>query len=420
MNNLESRVAIMVEINAPHIAAKLQEVKQLYPWYTTLLEGACIDSWPKIPLLTHDRLLPYFDETELVQEPNWNIYRTSGTSGKRRKAIGYDAADEEAYVEHKVQLFGKLLEGRGITRALSDMGTGHAAATAQEIFEKLDMACWTIPFQQPVEEHLACIAEHRPQVLYTMPSILDRLVKAAPAGFDWGIQVVILVGEVAAPAWRQRMADVFGIAAADVKDTYGSIEVGTMAYHDASIGRYVMMEGIAAEGVSPAEVGLPDIHLPEGEQVLVLTSFVRRRFPVLRYVTYDIVRDLRSEWIDGRQVTTFEAIVKRIGPELKHGEKISLYDIEDAVFKHVKQADVRVIVEHNQLHVYIDSPQPIDNALYQKIRSSLHDAIPEIGQMIDSGILEDMNVHLVNLQDPNAAPSLNHQAVKQKKLYVQE
>ncbi|UHA73688.1 AMP-binding protein [Paenibacillus sp. 481] len=414
-------------VDDARIHAKLQEVKQLYPWYNDLLQalsqGENVGAWSSIPLLTHERLLPYFDQTEQQQEPNWNVYRTSGTSSNRRKAIVYDPDDEAAYVEHKTRLFGELLHDLNATRAISDMGTGHAAATAQEIFEQLGISCVVVPFQQPIDEHLEQITQFRPDVLYTMPSILDALVKAAAPDLNWGIRRIILVGEPASPAWRQRIAERMSIRPNDIVDTYGSIEVGTMAYFDSQIGRYVLMDGLLAEGITPQQAGLNGITLPVGEEILVLTSFVRRRFPVLRYVTYDVVRDLRTELVDGQLQTTFAALVKRIGPELKHGEKISVYDVENAVFRHVQQADVRILVQDNRLRVYIQCVNPLDKHTIEDIRSDIHEAIPEIGDMIRSQLLEEICIIPLNLNDPQhqlrwqiLTPSTS---VKQKKLYIQ-
>lgn len=412
-----------ISLSDKPVRDKWEDVLRLYPWYADLKAASEIKQWEDIPFLTHERLLPYYERGEGANYPDWNVYRTSGTSGSKRKAIYYDMMDEVAYVQHKTALFDKLLDGWNVQRALSDVGTGHAEATAPRIFEELGLECDSIPFGLPVAAHLLHLSAFKPDVLYTMPSILDGLIRVAPADYEWGLSCVILVGEPASPAWRQRMGERLGIDASAIMDTYGSIEVGTIAYWDQARGRYVMLDGLLGEGASPDEVGLTNMQLAAGEQILVLTSLVRRRFPVLRFVTYDVVRDLQIEEVEGQMVTTFAAIVKRVGPELKHGEKISVFDIENAVFKHLQQAAVKVLVSGNRLEVQITIPDSIAPSAAAKIRNEVHGAIPEIGAMIRGGLLGEIKVTFIN--DNEAAGSADSaQAgaapIKKKKLYIQD
>ncbi|MBO9608430.1 MAG: CoF synthetase [Paenibacillaceae bacterium] len=400
------------------IRAKLEEVLALHPWYRELTTSGA--DWHELPLLTHDKLMPYYERSVTMAGEGLYVYRTSGTSGGMRKAIVYDDADEAAYLAAKTELFTRLLQPYPARRALSDMGTGHAAATAIAVFEQLGLLTASIPFHEPVERHLAAIADFRPDVLYTMPSLLDSMLAAAGDSFDWGVMCVMLVGEAAPPAWRRQAAARLGIGADAVIDTYGSIEIGTIAYRDAATDRYVLLDGLFAEGATPAEAGLPGMELPAGESVLVLTSFVRRQFPALRFVTYDVVRDLRAMTIDGRERMTFAALVKRIGPELKHGEKISVYDIEHVVHTFAPPGtEVRVAVEHNRMRVYLLSETTIDEETITRIQDGVGDAIPAIGDMIRAGLLASIDVRQVDADNEAHYRGLaGTAAVKRKKLYV--
>ncbi|MDG0809501.1 phenylacetate--CoA ligase family protein [Cohnella rhizosphaerae] len=232
----------------------------------------------------------------------------------------------------------------------------------------------------------------RPEVLYTMPSILDRILLAAEDSRAFGVRQVVLVGEIAAPGWIERAAGRLGIEPDAIVDTYGSIEIGTIAYYDHRHGRYLLAEGIEAEGIGAETLGEAYEPLPAGEQVLVLTSTVREAFPALRYVTYDVVRDLRDIVAGGVRRQSFSGIVKRIGPELKHGEKISVYDIENAVYRHIRDAGVRVNVSGNALRVHLYGVPEADEALLGRVREELQDRIPEIGAMIRGGMLAGIDV----------------------------
>ncbi|MUT67803.1 CoF synthetase [Paenibacillus sp. NEAU-GSW1] len=414
------------------VRAKMEEMRRMYPFYDQLIDGLeAAGDGDEVPLLTQDRMNEYYMRGDGANHPEWNVYRTSGTSGGRRKSIYYDWIDEEAYVAQKAALFGRLLADGGRAagngkRVLSDMGTGHAEATAKSVFDRLGYQCESVPFGLPAAVHLLRFQQFKPQVLYTMPSLLDGLFRAAPADFAWNLEKVILVGEPAPPAWRKRAAERLGISERFIMDTYGSIEIGTIAYYDHLLERYVLLDGLAAEGVSPGQAGLADLALPEDEAILALTSYHRRRFPALRFVTYDVVRDLRSETdADGRTITTFEAIVKRVGSELKHGEKISIYDIENAVFKHIGEAEVRVAVTGNRLEVLVFTSESVDGAKAAEVRAEVHSAIPEIGAMIRGGLLEEMKIAFIHSTSETDAAAKDQSLqgavpIKRKKLYLQK
>ncbi len=383
--------------------AKIDRTVRLFPWYGQLLLDAGIDrfavrSIERLPLMTSELLERYYFSRELPYAEDGVVgrttsYRTSGTSTNRRKTIFYSAEDENHYIRIKAELFRRIIEPAGASTALSDMGTGHAAGTALDVFARIGVAADSISFEQPIGRHLERLGTLRPHVLYTMPSILDRLLAAAeddPAGY--GLRSVILVGEIAAPSWRRSVAERLGLHEERITDTYGSIEIGTIASYSHEHGRYLFAEGIKAEGISAEALGGGWEPLQDGESVLVLTSHVRELFPSLRFVTYDVVRDLRPIRVDGKWRQSFEALVRRIGPELKHGEKISVYDIENVVYRHLREAHVAIHVRGNKLTVHIGSRSPVGAAVCESIERELAERIPEIGAMIRGGILEAIRV----------------------------
>ena len=155
-----------------------------------------------------------------------------------------------------------------------------------------------------------------------------------------------------------------------------------------SYSAYVLADGIVAEGVTLDDVGL-DGELAGDESLLVVTSVIRDSFPAVRYVTYDVVRGLRLG--DGKVPLTFRSIVKRVGHEFKHGEKMSLHDLEAVVYRHLKDAIVRVRTEERRLRVLICSEQ-LDPAAREIITDELERCIPEIGVMIANGILDRIEI----------------------------
>ncbi|MDF2922535.1 MAG: hypothetical protein K0R57_1449 [Paenibacillaceae bacterium] len=397
-----------------HLPDKIAEVIRIYPWYSQLLGDKQEDApLEKLPLLSAE-VMERFYYTQPPADPSLAAYKTSGTSSGQRKTIYYSEEDDKRYVEIKTRLFGELIAGSGCTRALADMGTGHAASTALIIFEKLGLAGKSIAFELPVEQHIEQLLTFQPHLLYTMPSILDHIVHAAKDPRSFGIRKIILVGEVASPEWQRNMALIFGLEPQDITDTYGSIEIGTIAYYSHALGRYLFAEGIQAEAVRPEELGGTVEPLGEGESILALTSYVRQMLPAIRFVTYDVVRDFRTVQLDGVERQSFRAIVKRVGRELKHGEKISLYDIERVVYRHVQDGVIRVKVAENALTVSIRSKASVEEAL-PAIREGIRDSIPEIGLMIRNRLLDDILVVAADTSKPPAAGP-----VKGKKLYVEK
>jgi cysteine synthase A/phenylacetate-CoA ligase len=309
------------------------------------------------------------------------------------------------------------------------------------------MPAESIDYRTPVREHVAKLTSLQPEVLYTMPSILYRILVAcaeqqlAPA--QWNIRHIILVGEVVTPAWLRLVAAQCGLATTDITDTLGSIEVGTIAYYSHHYGRYLLVEEMMAEGVGAEDVEdmhqagdqgdqgtvaddgstlavdgrtLADEHtLAADEHILVLTTQRRTLFPVLRYVTYDVVQDLREIAVCGGRRHSFARIVRRVGPDQKHGEKISIYDIEQAVYTQLAPygiaAVVSVYARRNVLEVSVATADALSPALTKQLEQALTHHIPGIGAMIEAGVMPSFT-----LRNPVFDDADYRSEVKQKKL----
>lgn len=421
-------------INDQQLEMHIRQICRYHPWYSRFLRvGQHYSALAELPLMTADILDRYYYTQQGRPEPGLSVYRTSGTSTGIRKAIYYSEADDEHYIRCKAASFRHWL-GNSITndeiadrpmlgrpteknvsppirRALADMGTGHAAHTALTIFERLGLQGEALSFTAPIEEHIAKLESYRPDLLYTMPSILDAIAAHCPQVKQLGIRKIIVVGEIATLEWQANMAARFGIAATDILDTYGSIEIGAIAAYSHEHSRYILADGLYGEALRAEEIDPRFEPLQRNERVLVLTSTIRTLFPALRYVTYDVVRDFETIEIDGQMKQTFTCISKRIGAELKHGEKISLYDIEEVVHRHLKDADLRVKLQNNQLIVQLQS-QSLNDEKLSIIRHELEHAISDIGEMIRNRLLNGITVTRIADGQPFV-----REAVKVKKIY---
>ncbi|MDN4067815.1 CoF synthetase [Paenibacillus vini] len=391
------------------------------PWYKSWLQYKLdyktgVPAWEDVPLMTASVLEAhyYVMNNPLALRSDLYRYQTSGTSSGMRKSIYYTRSDEENYLRIKLDLYRTILGTHDYQRALSDVGTGHAEATVVEVFRLLGMHAESISFRLPIKQHLERLESFKPEVLYTMPSILNRILLESPDPSAYGIRHVILVGEMTSPAWLHQAAQRLGIAPGQITDTYGSIEIGTIAYYSHEHGRYLFTEGTWAEGLRPEEIEEGLESLPEEEErVLVLTSTVREAFPAIRYVTYDVVRDFHPILVDGILRPSFRSIVKRIGPDLKHGEKISIYDIEDVVYRHLTKADIRVKVADNAIIVYLFSPHATE-AIMKRLQCDIEQRIPEIGMMIQAGIIDRIQVVSGTYEDIYPSGS-----IKNKKIFYE-
>lgn len=374
----------------------MAQIAEHFPWYRSFVGGRRTP-----PLLTHDVLdRCYYDAPA---HAGHDAYLTSGSSSHIRRRIEYSSADQQRYLATKRRIFGDFIRSRSfvVDRVATDVGTGHASDTASAIFEGLGVQHRNVRFDQPIAEHVTALLEIRPQILYTMPSILEALLANAPDPRALGIRAVILVGEPAGPHWiRTVLTAGLGVETTDVMDTYGSIEIGLVAYYSHARSAYVVVDDIVAEAVAPGAIGL-DSELRPDESILVVTSKIRDSFPAVRFVTYDVVRGFRPG--SDHRPATFQAIVRRIGHELKHGEKISLHDIEEVVFRHLGNATIRVRTANRRVRVFIHSLE-LDEEHRRLISKDLEHAIPEIGSMISNGILDGIEVLAVPYDNLPSAP----------------
>ncbi|MHA6482265.1 phenylacetate--CoA ligase family protein [Paenibacillus sp. strain BS8-2] len=407
----------------------LHAIARFHPWYADLLEKAGIslssgDSSDysllrKLPLMTAALLEQHYYTGDSRSEPELSVYRTSGTSTGIRKAIYYSPDDDLRYMSAKQCSFEQWLElmkdtEKPIRRALADLGTGHAASTALRIFANMGLEAEAISFSAPVQEHVDKLRRYQPDLLYTMPSLLESIADAWPAGSPFGVRKILLVGEMASREWQLSMAARLGLAPRDLLDTYGSIEVGAIAAYSHELGRYVLADGILGETLPAEEISDAFEPLAPNEGVLVLTSLSRQLFPVIRFVTYDVVRDFEMIVIDGVPRGTFSCIAKRIGHELKHGEKISLYDIEEAVHQVLQDAAIRVAVSNNVLKLHIRSAELLLHpAKALDVQIQVEQRIPDIGMMIQGGLLQSIEIIPADEHHPLPGGS-----VKAKKIYV--
>ncbi|AZM56024.1 CoF synthetase [Streptomyces sp. WAC 01529] len=393
-----------------------EEYAHRFPWYGQLLEAQGVRGTGRLhdlPIVDHEVLTRHYYTAGHEDLPDAFTYLTSGTSSGLRKRILYSPADEVAYTAQRKELFqdfvGDLPAG---SVAVADLGTGHAAAAARHIFEEMGFAAHDIEFQRPLEDHVELLNSWQPDVLFTMPMILDRLMQT-PGELRISPRKIMVVGDLATANWRRLVAEYFGIQVADVLDVYGSIEIGAIAYLCADTGLYHFHDHILPEVIHPGELygeaPAAGASAPRTESgALLLTSFTRSYFPALRYVTGDLISGLRVIDHQGRRVHAFERIDGRLGGDFKHGERVSSHDICQAMAVVFPGAAFEV-ADDDGLVIRVVAEEILDDQL-AAVRKLLMEAAPDVAQMITSGMVGEIGVRAIapdEMKSPHAKRRFN-------------
>ena len=369
------------------VVAAASSAAQHSAWYADRL-AACgftrSQTFDNVPVLTEEDFeLGYYLAQEDDRDASGSAaFTTSGTTSGVGRRVSWPPADHRYYVEQRAALFRSLM-GDSCRTAVADLGTGHAQASAVEIFASLGLEGHEIDVSTPIDGHVASLRRWQPDLLYTMPVILERIVGAGGPGYvpRW----IVVLGDMAPRPWRRALEQRLGMKSGRIVDVFGSIEVGAIAYSDDEHERYLFHEHIVPESIdSPTPRS-------DGGQLLVLTSTEREGFPAVRYAATDIVRGLRPIVVAGRRRWAFDAHLGREGTMIKHGEALSLplmteriAAVAPGVAWSVRREGLEAVIE---IDAHAWSP-----ALAEAVRRAVRDAHPAVDAMIASGLIGDLRV----------------------------
>lgn len=380
------------------LRALVDQHRGSFPWYDVMLSRVCLSSdslLTELPIIDDEILDNWYYRAENRKLSGASTYLTSGTSTGARKRVLWSPSDHSQYVSQRASVFKFFL--RNIAKGsvvVSDLGTGHAAASAKFIFHELGFDAKDLDFSLAIEKHVTALNDWQPAVLFTMPMILDQILATGSASFR--PKKIVVVGDIASLSWRMNIAARFGIKIGDILDIVGSIDVGAIAYLDEETGLYRFHDHILPEVISP-EGRDSNASANDRDGLLVLTSFARSYFPALRYQTNDIVRGFKTVELDGQLIETFECITGRYSGDLKHGERISSYDLSSAV------TDVLGVVLFDVssvggLEIRI-AVSELTSTQKENIVFRLLERCPDVKQMINSGLVSPIRITKVRNED---------------------
>ncbi len=378
-----------------NIEQLVQDTIKIFPWYQQLLKttNADIKQLQTLPLMTEDVLTQHYYHTNHAMSENYHTYLTSGTTSGKRKKIHYSDNDQRIYLQQRIEIIRKFC-GKGNIRACVDLGTGHAAATAKDIFHAIGCEVELINFTLPIQQHVEILNRFKPDILFTMPMILDCLI--ATGQLDFQPKKIIVLGDVASMIWQKKVADYFHITLSDILDLFGSIEIGSIAFYNHHLGCYQFDLSIIPEVLSPQEI-YPDVSYHGNGHILLLTSFAREYFPAVRFVTNDLLEGFASHMDQGKTIYTYQRCLGRFASEYKHGEKISLNDINAVMAVHLPYHQYDLDDQGGALSIRIVA-ESISSATIQAIKHDLLSRNLDVAQMIKSGLVGDIRISCVDAQ----------------------
>jgi phenylacetate-CoA ligase len=190
------------------------------------------------------------------------------------------------------------------------------------------------------ELQLQAIAELRPQAYVGTPSFLRILVeKAQQSGADLGsLRKASVGGEAFPPALRDWLL-ALGIAA---YQSYGTADLGLVAYETAAREGLVVDEGVIAEIVRPG-TGEP---VPEGEIGEVVVTALNPDYPLLRFGTGDLSAVLPGPCPTGRTNMRIRGWLGRADQTAKvRGMFVQPGQIAEVQRRHPEIVRARLVVE---------------------------------------------------------------------------
>ena len=383
------------------LTSLVEATQRTFPWYEQINP---VDT--KEPFTIKD--LPFIDEKVLTQHyyhaehdfESADAYLTSGTTSGKRKRILYAPSDQDIYLRQRKKIIQQFC-GEGYKTACADLGTGHAASTAGEIFRLMGCETELIDFTRPIGEHIEVLNRFNPDIFFTMPMILDALI--ATEEMTAKPKKIIVLGDVASLAWQEKVATFFGISTDDILDLFGSIEIGSIAFFNHDIGRYQFDDYILPEVVD-ANILYPEAKYNGSGEILLLTSFARAYFPAVRFVTNDLIEGFECIEHQGKNIYTFQRCLGRYSGEFKHGEKINLADITTAIALHAPYKAYDLDDSQGGLVIRIADPD-LSEQKKAAIKRELFRLNPDISEMVSSGLVGDIKVISVSEGEISCAVS---------------
>lgn len=228
----------------------------------------------------------------------------------------------------------------------------------------------SLPMPEIVEETLA----NRPQVLLGIPTYLREFVRTCTPGqlarLKSSLKAVFTESELLLDVHRAELEQALGVP---VFDEYSAFEVLNVYYECSSGGRHIAEDRVYVEVVDDA--GHP---MPEGaEGHLVVTSFMERGMPLIRYKLGDLGRIVPGPCACGRTFRTMEVTRGRTSDHvvLPSGRKLFWADVILVVMSLADALDCHVHQDKTGKVTFYFVPRHPGDALAETVKAQVRERL---------------------------------------------
>lgn len=255
-----------------------------HPFYQGLYEG--ITDYRDAPVLPKNTLMDVLQTRFRVRDEAQGVYLVrSGGSTQRPLVFPVDIRENLAQRQVIAQalLRENILTPRTVALNLFTYGLMYRTASIlDDIFERCGATTLPISAEASNADVAAAITHFEPDMVFGSPS---RLALFAQHAKDHGLRVrlpdMLFAGEFLLPSYARLFAEVFRTQ--HIHALYGSAETGIWAWcrYSEKPGLYKVIDGVGVE-IWDADA--------DGFGNIVVTNFLRQRFPLFRYGLGDIGR----------------------------------------------------------------------------------------------------------------------------------
>lgn len=327
-----------------------------------------------LPLLDNGGFQRVVGESILNGDRVVDMETSSGTTGPRKRRV-ISEADDASETEFLARLFDVCGIGRSDRVACVDTGPLTLMTSFTKALDAMGVAeAYCISIMPDAAVTTSQLADLRPTVLISIPSVLDRLLPTLQPSSD--LKAVVYAGEPLPPKSRNILETQLGV---EVFAYYGASETSALgiecAAHD---GVHLFTDRNVFE---IAGSGSDD----EGE--LVVTTLHQDALPLLRYPLKDVVTVKPGRCPCGLEYPRVDVKGRSDDTVSVLGTKLSYETLSDAIHKKVGTVPIEIILtatDHENLTVSL--PERLSGR-EKEIRDSLLNET-ELGFLVGSRLLD--------------------------------
>ncbi len=230
------------------------------------------------------------------------------------------------------------------------------------------------------EQQVQAIARLRPSAYTGTPSFLQLILEKAEA---LGVALPSLQkASVSGEAFPAALRDAFGARGIEAYQSYGSADLGLIAYETGARDGLVVDEGVILEIVRPGS-GEP---LPEGEVGEVVVTTLNRGYPLIRFSTGDLSAVLPGPCPTGRTNLRLRGWLGRADQSAKvRGMFVHPAQVADVLRRHPAARKGRLVIDgepgRDRMTLQVEVDAPLEG-LAERLAATLRELTKLRGEIV--------------------------------------